>query len=267
MTHAEVAPSDDLSSGGLVSKEPIIQSVARASRILLAAASAPDGVSAKEVAVGFELKLSTAYHLLSTLASEGLLYKDARRRYMIGPRAATIAYAVERDNATPQRYIAMLRKLAQITSETAYLCAWRRGEIRVLETIEGAHAIRVGKITKGSYDNPHARAAGKLLLSFASEAQRKALISGRLKRVTPNTITRAAELGEEFAAIRESGLAFDNEEFVEGVSCVSAPIRSDGHVVAAFSVSAPTSRFRANRAHYVDVVQRIAAEASDASII
>ena len=66
-------------------------------RILLrAVATSADGLQAKEVARQFGLSLPTAYHLLNTLDSEGMLFKDERRRYLIGPKASVIADAFNR---------------------------------------------------------------------------------------------------------------------------------------------------------------------------
>jgi IclR family transcriptional regulator, acetate operon repressor len=51
----------------------VIQSVARASRILLAVARSPHGLTATEVASIVGLSMPTAYHLLATLEEEKLL--------------------------------------------------------------------------------------------------------------------------------------------------------------------------------------------------
>src|SRR5690348_6866796 len=82
-----------------------IQSVSRASRLLLAVAASPDGLSAKAASDQFGLSMPTTYHLLTTLAAEGLLVKDARRQYMLGPRAAVLAAAISRDNRAPEYYL------------------------------------------------------------------------------------------------------------------------------------------------------------------
>jgi DNA-binding IclR family transcriptional regulator len=48
---------------------------------------------------------------------------------------------------------------------------------------------------------------------------------------------------EEIEQINRGGFAVDNEEFEEGLFCVSVPIRqTTGDVLAAISVSAPSSR-------------------------
>lgn len=245
------------------SRKPAIQSVSRASRILLAVASEPDGMTAKGVAAAFGLALPTTYHLLSTLTFEGLLAKDGQRRYVVGPKAAVIAHAMMRDAAPPQAYVRALRRLAETTGEMAYLSAWRRGRIEVLDTVAGVHAVAVGAIDTGFYGNPHARATGKLLLAFADDVVREAVLRANpLRALTPHTITDEARLCEELERIRAAGYAYDREEYAEGVTCVSAPITEAGVVVAALTISAPTARFLAHEETYVAEAVRWAREAS-----
>lgn len=233
-------------------RRPAVQSVARAARILLAVASAPEGLTAKEVAGAFGLALPTAYHLLSTLTDEGLLAKDRQRRYVVGPKAAVVAHAMMRDAAPPESYVRALRRLAEATGEMAYLSAWRRGQIEVLDTVAGAHAVAVGAIATGFCGDPHARATGKLLLAFADEVVREAVLRATpLRPLTPHTITDEERLRGELERAREDGYACDREEYALGVTCVSAPIREEGIVVAALTISAPTPRFLEHEREYI----------------
>lgn len=241
-----------------------IQSVSRASRLLFAVAAEPDGLAAKPASEQLGLPLPTTYHLLTTLVAEGLLAKDSRRRYVLGPRAGVLAAAVNRDNRAPEYYIAPLRELAAQTGETAYLSAWRNGAITVLTTVEGAHAVRVAGLSAGYRDNEHARASGKLLLAFASPVDRDRLLGGStLRRLTPTTITDRAQLDREFERIRAEGLAFDRGEFYEGVECVSAPIVEDGTVVACYTVSTPADRFASDSEKIIDAVRAAGRAASN----
>ena len=245
-----------------------IQSVSRASRLLLAVATSPDGLSAKAASDQFGLSMPTTYHLLTTLAAEGLLVKDARRQYMLGPRTAVLAAAISRDNRAPEYYLQPLRDLAAATGETAYLSAWRNGSIAVLETVEGAHAVRVAGLTAGYGDNVHARASGKLLLAFASQADRDRILSAQqLRALTPKTVTDRRLLEAEFETIRRDRMSFDRGEFHEGVDCVSAPITEDGVVVACYTVSVPSERWTTERDQIVEEVQQAAEKASNLRIV
>jgi len=74
---------------------------------------------------------------------------------------------------------------------------------------------------------------------------------------TRNTITDRDALTEELAQIRETGLAFDDEERVEGVRCVAAPVLDDAErPYGALTISASTRTLRGNafREEYPELV-------------
>lgn len=220
-----------------------IRSAGRAIQLLLLVARRPGGVGATEAAAALDVAVPTAHHLLNTLCDEGVLARDSRRRYVLGPRVGVLADAFLRDGA-PEYLAAPLAHLARETGETAYLTAWRDGEIHALDSREGEMAVRVAGVARGPYRFPHARATGKLLLAFARPELRRAVLGdGSLEALTPRTITDRAALDVELASIRERGWAEDHEEFAEGLSCVAAPVLLDGVVVAAYTISAPSHRF------------------------
>ena len=82
------------------------------------------------------------------------------------------------------------------------------------------------------------------------------------RRLTPKTITSKSGLLAEFARIRQSGLAFDDEEFRSGVKCVSAPIWRGESVGAALTVSCPSQRYDARENEVIAMVSKAAAAAS-----
>jgi len=227
-----------------------IQSVARAGQLLLWVANQPHGATAKEIAIAQGLALPTTYHLLNTLADEGLLAKDTNRRYVLGRSMAILAQAYLRGKSVPETLLGALRELARRTEETAYLADWgENSEIRVVASVEGSHILRVAEVSSGPYEHGHARANGKMLLAHAPPEIRAGYLRNHpLVPRTGNTICDAGRLDRELDQIRERGYAFDEEEYAAGVSCVSAPVLHDGHIVAALGVAVPTERFRQNRA-------------------
>lgn len=221
-----------------------IQSVSRAVALLAAVAESPDGETAKRLAAQTGLPLATAYHLLTTLWADGMLTKDEMRVFRLGPRVGELADAYRRLDAVPSEYRRALQAVARDTGETAYLAVWRRNGVEVLDRVEGAHAVRVVGLDVGYTDDMHARASAKLFLAFAPEDVRAVVVDRmRLRRLTPQTITKKSDLLAEFANVRRSGLAFDREEFQVGVTCVSAPIWRGETVGAALTVSSPSQRY------------------------
>jgi IclR family acetate operon transcriptional repressor len=236
-----------------------IQSVARASQLLLWIANQPHGATAREAADAHGLALPTTYHLLNTLADQSLLTKNVHRRYVLGRGVAVIAQACLRGMAVPEGLLAALRQLARATGETAYLAAWGEEEISVLASVEGSRIVRVAEVASGPYEHGHARANGKVLLAFADPEVREGYLRAHpLEQLTDQTICDRDELDEELARIRARGYAYDAEEFAPGVSCVAAPLRRDGHIVAALGLSVPSDRFAAQRPALTEALLAVA---------
>ena len=244
-------------------RRPRIRSVAKAVQILLSVAEAPEGATAKETADGLGLPVATAYHLLDTLVTEGMLVKDSRRRYHLGPRIGVLSDAFLRHPSPPEYLLAPLRRLADETGATAYLSGWQRDDAVVLATVEGNHAVRVKGLHVGFSGHAHARGAGKVFLAFARPQVRDRYLDAHpLVARTPNTITDRASLEQELASIRERGVSFDVEEFRLGVSGCSAPVLVGDVAIAAYTVSVPSERFAANRDALIAAVRAAAASAT-----
>lgn len=239
-----------------------IQSVARASQVLLWVADQPHGATAKEIAASQGLALPTTYHLLNTLVDEGLLAKDVHRRYILGRSTAILAQAYLRGKAVPDSLLGALRELARRTGETSYLADWGEHEIRVLASVEGSRMLRVAEVGSGVYEHGHARANGKVLLAYARPEVRDAYLRAHpLVPLTDATICDRQALEAELERIRERGYAYDHEEFAVGVACVAAPLLQNGQLIAALGLSVPADRMEQDRAELTKVLLDIAARA------
>lgn len=232
-----------------------IRSVEKALAILLHVSSSTDGARGSDVATACNLPAATAHHLLETLRAAGFLSKDARRRYRMGPEVGALADAFMRQTHLPESLMMALRNLAERTGETAYVSGWMHDDVMVLSTVEGSQAVRVAGLHRGSQGEAHARASGKLLLSYSSsEVVEHYLNTHPLKAMTEHTITDRDDLLAELSAIRRRGYAIDLEEYAEGVSCVAAPLINDGVALLAYTVSAPWDRFRRNQRALTEAV-------------
>ena len=127
--------------------------------------------------------------------------------------------------------------------ENVNLGVLQNGQVIHLDVIQSPNALRVAAFP-GERNPLHCTALGKAILAFLPESEANTLLDGYpLVKKTPRTITQKAHLREHLALVREHGVAIDLEENLSGVTCVAAPIFDhSGRVVAALSVSGPTSR-------------------------
>ncbi len=128
-------------------------------------------------------------------------------------------------------------------SENVNLGVLQNGQIVHIDVLQSPNALRVAAFP-GERNPVHSTALGKAILAFLPEAEVSTLLDGYpLVKKTPKTITQRAHLRGHFALVREHGVAIDLEENLSGVTCVAAPIFDHaGRVVAALSVSGPSSR-------------------------
>jgi DNA-binding IclR family transcriptional regulator len=202
-----------------------------------------------EVSKKLGLSKSTASRILSTLEQGRLVAKiPANQKYCLGSKVLELANiflsGIEwRTHATPY-----LKELRNKTDETVMVFVMD-GDHRVcLEKFEGSHELRPMLNIGGRYPL-HAGSAGKLLLAFLPEDERKKILARTgLPRFTSSTIIGAKALEKELLLIRKRGYAISHQERMNFLSSVSVPIRDhSGKVIAAICIDGPTVRFTAEK--------------------
>ena len=124
-------------------------------------------------------------------------------------------------------------ELARVTGEGASLAAYRDGVVKIVAKCDHDGPVRVVQDV-GAERPIHATAVGKAIIAFLPAAELDGLLA-RLayERYTPRTIVQRGALEAELRRIRAAGCANDDEEHIEGIRCVAAPVRIySGQVVA-----------------------------------
>lgn len=219
-------------------------------------------ITARDAAARLSVSLPTAYHLLNSLASEGLLTKESGQAYVLGPLAGTIADAVARDTRAPAHLRRALDALVAATGETAYISAWRAGEVRVLDIVEGDNLVRVTGLSVDYAKNHHARTSARVLLAMAEPEFREQQLSRmKLRRLTQHTITDRTALRRDLERIREQGIAIGRNEYALGLTCISAPVVEFGVATAALTIAMPSDRFDRSGSRVVRALRAAASAA------
>ena len=205
-----------------------------------------DGAGVTELSDHLDLPKSTLHNYLATLEQEEYVRKDGTT-YHVGLRFLDLgAYARDQiemfEVAKPE-----LEHLATETGELANLLVEEHGKGSYLYRTRGEMAVQVrGHV--GTRAPLHSTSLGKAILAHLPDSRVEQIIDEHgLAPSTPETITDPETLFEELAAIRDRGVAFDDEERLRGLRCVAAPIRANDEVVGAISVSGPTNRLRNDR--------------------
>ena len=88
----------------------------------------------------------------------------------------------------------------------------------------------------------HAAAGAKTILAFASSELVDRVLSEKLPRFSPNTITDPNILKEELEEVRRQGIGFDRGEFNTDVYAIGAPIFNDQQIRAAICICSPSGK-------------------------
>lgn len=243
-----------------------VQSLDRAMKILdLVAAS--DGLSLSEVATASALPASTAYRMLTTLETHGMVEFDGTDQlWSVGVGAFRIGSGFLRRRRLADRARAVMQRLLDQTGETANLGVAQDDGVVFISQVETHEAIRAF-FRPGERSPFHASGIGKAILSH-QPPERVAALAKRagLDAYTENTRASLADLAADLAHTRTRGYSIDDEERFPGMRCVAAAIFNEfGEPMAGISVSGPTVRVTRQRAaEFGPLVRAAAAEITEA---
>ncbi|MBY4893055.1 IclR family transcriptional regulator [Rhodobacteraceae bacterium N5(2021)] len=220
-----------------------IKSLDRAMEVLEHLSDTP-GVTLSGLAEDLSQSPATVYRILVTLEGRGLVEFDpAAQLWHIGARAFIIGARYLRRTTLVDRARPLMRRLMEVTGETANLGIARDAHVLFVSQVE-THATIRAFFPPGTLSPMHASGIGKALLAQMSDDRLSRLIAtAPLDQFTARTLTEPATLRADLEATRDRGYAIDDEEKNEGMRCIAAPVFDlSGEAVAGISVSGPVSR-------------------------
>jgi DNA-binding IclR family transcriptional regulator len=217
------------------------QAVDRAARLLSEVVHSSDPMTFTGLSAATGLAKSTTSRLLLALERNGLVRRDDHGRFLPGQMFVSFAWRGGAQAGLVAVAQPFLQRLGQATGETVNLGVAGDGRVDQIAQVDSTYLIG-GTNWVGLSLPLHCSALGKVLLAYGA-AQ---LPAGKLERRTDKTITTEAALRADLASVRARGYAVTDEELEPGLIAVATPIHGyDGAVVAALSVSAPTTRMTA----------------------
>lgn len=206
-------------------------------------------MSLAQMAEQLNLPKPTVHRLASRLEADDLLAREpAGRQYTVGPRLNALAIGTLQAAMQRMPRHAILEALARETGETCNLAVLDGTAVVYLDRVETHWPLRL-QLSAGSRVPLHCTASGKLFLSRMPKRARERLYAAApFERFTDNTIVDAERLETELEAIRASGVAVNNQEFMVGLVGIAVPVpdpTQPENVVAALAIHAPEARLNA----------------------
>lgn len=201
-----------------------------------------DGGRVSELAETLEMAPSSVHAHLATLEKYEYVAKEGDEYHLGLEFLALGDYVGHRKPAyaTAESYT---EKLAQETKCRAVFMVEEHGWGVYMFTASGEHAVWTYS-TVGKKVPLHVTAAGKAILSKLPEPEVRAIVDRHgLAAETENSITDPEGLFAELEEVRERGYSINNQEQLDGVRAVGAPV-TDEHdrVIGSFSVASPVNR-------------------------
>jgi DNA-binding IclR family transcriptional regulator len=223
-----------------------IQSVDRAATLLKAVANSRQPVTVVELAAACGLNRSTAWRLLATLASQGLVDRDpVTQRYSVGYAIFQLAAAGDHD-AFVRRAHPVLEQLAVETGETVSLAVTKSFSLVYVHQVDAPTIMAPN--WRGREVALHATSSGKAFLAWLPEEERDVLLARGLERFTDTTVADRERLEEELVAVRRDGYSMCAGELEETLYGASAAVLNDRErPIAIVSVWGPNHRVPADR--------------------
>src|SRR5581483_5118677 len=185
------------------------------------------GASLQEIAERLRITKSHCHNILKTLAREGwLTYDDRRRSYALAPRLLTDISCLIR--ARRASHIMIHEELMRLSRATGKPCVLSRveqdGSFVAIDKAEETAELTVS-VPIGHRFPADAPAQMRVHLAWMTEKSRKlALARWRPRRYTGTTIVSKKAAWAELEATRRRGYAVSRSEFSPGVMTLAVPI-------------------------------------------
>jgi len=229
-----------------------VRSMQRVVAILEAVAASRGPATAARVSAETELSISTVSRIMRDLAEEQMLDRLDDGSYLLGSRMFKLVRDAREGGDAMATIHRVLAELRDRTGETASLHV-RRDDTRVcIASVDSRHELR-RVVPVGDAIPLVGTATGHVLMAELSAAEQTALIDRA--RATSSRVELLGRLREA----AENGWAVQADGLISGVTGVAAPVRVGGRIVAAVTLSGPTTRMP------TEVVEKILPDLEEAA--
>ncbi|MCL2867029.1 MAG: IclR family transcriptional regulator [Clostridia bacterium] len=217
----------------------------KAISILETMAGKKENHTVTELANGLRISTNSVFRILKELESRQYVKRDAvNSSYKLTGKLYFLGNSLKSRFSLVNETADAMRVVRDQTMETVILTILTPDMLTLLvEQVESPFPIKFSASIGNTYDS-YSTATGKCMLAFSGDAVIKRYLDGvKLEPKTLNTITSKKEMYKELTAIKENGVAYDNEESVLGLKCIACPIISSlGKLEGAVGISGASFR-------------------------
>ncbi len=193
---------------------------------LLARTKEPMGIS--DISGKLDLNKSTVFNIVYTLMDLHVLENQPDGKFVFGTRFYSLGNIAGKRSELIQTAHPYLEMINAKTKLSAFLGLRSDRQSILIDKVDSAYGIKVSSeigLRMPTLAGPGIKA---MLSQLPDEEIDKILARTELKRYTPYTITDKAVYKEEILEVRKQGIAFDREEYIEGMVSFAIPFKVKG---------------------------------------
>jgi DNA-binding IclR family transcriptional regulator len=193
---------------------------------LLAKIKKPLGIS--EISGKLELNKSTVFNIVYTLTDLGVLENHPDGKFVFGTQLYILGNMAGKRSELIQTAHPYLNMINEKTKLSAFLGLRSDRQAILIDKVDSAHGVKVS--SEIGMQMPVLAGAGiKAMLSQLPDEEIDEILNrSELKKHTPHSITDKAVYREEILEVRKQGIAYDREEYIEGMVALAIPIKVNG---------------------------------------
>ena len=193
---------------------------------LLAQSKEPMGIS--DISGKLDLNKSTVFNIAHTLMDLNVLEHQPDGKFAFGTRFYILGNMAGKRSELLQVAHPYLERINEKTRLSAFLGLRSDRQVILIDKVDSANGIKLS--SEIGMQMPILAGAGiKAMLSQLSDEEiDKILVRTELKRYTPYSIIDKADYKEEILEVRKQGIAYDSEEYIEGMVAFAIPVKAKG---------------------------------------
>jgi IclR family transcriptional regulator, KDG regulon repressor len=193
---------------------------------LLAKSKEPMGIS--DISGKLDLNKSTVFNIVHTLMDLNVLENQSDGKFLFGTRFYILGNMAGKRSKLIHTAHPYLETINEKTKLSAFLGLRSDRRAILIDKVDSAYGIKVS--SEIGIQMPILAGAGiKAMLSQLSDEEIDGILARtELKKYTPFSITDKAVYKEEILRVRKQGIAYDREEYIEGMVAFAIPIKATG---------------------------------------
>ena len=243
-----------------------IRAIDRAVQLLQCFSISQSEQTLGELSERAKLSKSTVFRILQTLERHRVIvFNPVVNRYALGIKLFELGGRVIFPLSFRSVAAPFLDSLSHKRERTVLAAMLEGGELLYIDRRERKDSVRFSSEI-GKRRPPHFGMLGKTLMAYLPEEEVSELLKRYpLKKIAARSVTNPRIFKGQLREIRERGYTFEDNEYVDGLVGMAAPVRnSPGEVVAAVGVTFPS--FKANERMLAEAIVEVKEATAEISL-